>query len=124
MSVERANRRLPDIFWQAWRDYWKDQPEEEVQLVFIKPFLDGDFLCVAPINGTSLHAVMEHFNDHSQFEVLHYGEMSFALEGFYRLWSAFVVTARQHLWDVLVVSGITNLTNQEPDGGDVSVLHI
>ena len=98
MSAETVKHRLPEIFWQVWHAFWKQQPEGEVPLAFVKPLMDGDFVCMAPVNDQTMERAMVGLKDDPKFEVLRYGDWAINQWGYHGTWTAFVVSTRHEFW--------------------------
>lgn len=121
MSVETANHRLPEIFWQVWLAWWKQQPEGEVPLAFVKPLMDGDFVCMAPIDEPTLKRATAGLKDDPKFEVLRYGDLAINRWGYHGTWTAFVVSTRHEFWKAVAQFDSMDKADManDDDGGSV-----
>ena len=119
MGRHLVNSSLPSIFWQVWTDYWKDKPEGEIPLVYVKPLMDGDFVCMAPIHHEKLKQAFIGLKDDNKFALFEYGDWAFPRQNFYGLWSSFVVSARHDFWEAVAKFDRKNnsKSEQSDDGG-------
>jgi hypothetical protein len=118
MSGHRANSALPSVFWQVWQNYWKNQPEGEVPLVYIKPLMDGDFVCMAPIHHDKLKQAFIGLKDDNKFALFEHGDWAFPRQNFYGLWSSFVVSTRHQFWEAIAKFDSIHQTSSEPSNED------
>lgn len=116
MGKHLVNSSLPGIFWQVWKGYWKDKPEGEVPLVYVKPLMDGDFVCMAPIHHDKLKQAFIGLKDDNKFALFEYGDWAFPRQNFYGLWSAFVVSTRHEFWEA--VAGFEDKNNSQLEQSD------
>ena len=118
MGRHLVNSSLPSIFWQVWKDYWKDKPEGEVPLVYVKPLMDGDFVCMAPIHHEKLKQAFIGLKDDNKFALFEYGDGAFPRQNFYGLWSSFVVSTRHDFWEAVAKFEAMNNSQSEQSDDD------
>jgi hypothetical protein len=118
MGRHLVNSSLPSIFWQVWKDYWKDKPEGEVPLVYVKPLMDGDFVCMAPIHHEKLKQAFIGLKDDNKFALFEYGDWAFPRQNFYGLWSSFVVSTRHDFWEAVAKFEAKNNSQSEQSDDD------
>lgn len=118
MSNHLTASSLPSIFWQVWRDYWADKPEGLIPLVYVKPLMDGDFVCMAPIHHEKLKQAFIGLKDDPKFAMFEYGDWALPQRNFYGTWSSFVVSARHDFWETIARFDARNQTRSHANGED------
>ena len=122
MGKHLVNSSLPGIFWKVWKDYWKDKPEGEVPLVYVKPLMDGDFVCMSPIHHEKLKQAFIGLKDDNKFALFEYGDWAFPRQNFYGLWSSFVVSTRHDFWEAVAkFEAMNNSQSEQPDDDETRI---